>query len=196
MKKVLLLLVLTCFKVNAFVSDAHETDLSYEQDFSYGSNSLSSYTNTNLALSFIPENNVIDDVPQSELPRANWFTVDDGLTFGIMQLAAAGVSFWASESPEAAGWFLTGSSVFMLNLQNRASGAVSFTALAALGTYNIYVDEEETSKSDIFVTNMIGLNLLMLSMAATDMMFPGLSDNVLVYPDMNGNWYINYNYNF
>ena len=67
-----------------------------------------------------------------------------------MQLAAAGVSFWASENPEAAGWFLTGSSVFMLNLENRAVGATSFATLAALGTYNISLDEEKPLKVTFF----------------------------------------------
>ncbi|MCG7499630.1 hypothetical protein MHO82_22455 [Vibrio sp. Of7-15] len=196
MRILLLLLLITSFKVNALIAEPHDSPHSHNKDTSYKTHYLYTKNYPESAFSFISSDNDIHHIPQPELPHANWFTAQDAQVFGIMQLAAAGVSFWASENPEAAGWFLTGSSVFMLNLENRAVGATSFATLAALGTYNISLDEEETPKSDIFLNNMIGLNLVMLSVIATEMVFPNFSENLLIYPDIHGNWYMNYNYRF
>ncbi|MBE3651492.1 hypothetical protein BOO92_14660 [Vibrio navarrensis] len=129
--------------------------------------------------------------------QQNWnFVSNEVVPMLLIESVAAAYSYWASKDPATAGTFLGLSGLFLLDMENRKVGAVGALTLGALGLYNINIDEDEKSEGEIFRDNMIGVNLIFLSMATTELLFPRLQGDISIYPQGKDTWFINYQYRF
>ncbi|SHO54730.1 hypothetical protein [Vibrio quintilis] len=184
--KLILILSIVCFQAKAFVSE----DSSFQSSADIGAFGQPVDLYFDQTISRVPENQ------QEDIPSSHWSLTEAGGTFVLAELTAAALSGLAAKDPEATGWGLIAISPLMTDAMNVTTGTVGFVSVAAIGAYNLSIDEDEKSESDIFTENMIAWNAAFVTMGVTEYLFPGFTGNLAVYPDLSGNWYMNYQFKF
>ncbi|MCG9599238.1 hypothetical protein L1D15_21345 [Vibrio sp. Isolate25] len=147
----------------------------------------------------LPQNRfLLSDYPgqSNSYSKSNYVGLNDVGTFLVAQVGAGVLSAIAAGDPELAGWTYVIASPMAGAAPKSSVGLTGVIGLAALGAYNLNIDQDETSKEEIFITNMLGLNLLVFSLWFSDQVFYEYDTDFSIYPDSQGGWNFNVRYSF
>ncbi|CAM3907287.1 hypothetical protein VA7868_01071 [Vibrio aerogenes CECT 7868] len=190
MNKLAVFLVLICFQVNAF--NETETNLDFSQL------AVTGYDVPDSGYTYRSDY-VNQEVLKRERPVSGpvnyWGQGGTVETLIAMEVTAGGLSFWASKDPESFAGVAVTAGIGALTAF--PEGLLWSVPLFALADYNYRMDDrDDLEEEDIFIRNYIAIHAFYATVYASALLFPQLDGELALYPDTQGNWFLNYSYSF